>query len=149
MRTCDWKNKTVAHVAHRASGLPKCLCCVHKAHCVAQCPTCFYQSQGSALFSSHLFVTLFEIFLCVVTTKPSSVLPFEVTGSCAVKWRAVIVNSCLICHLLRCHKFSKVIAIFKVWPWWPLRRHFERPQLSHLNTEMILKRGFSLFWPWS
>jgi len=32
-------------------------------------------------------------------------------------------------------------------PWWPLR-HFEKPQVFHLNTEMVIKRGFSVFWWW-
>jgi len=31
--------------------------------------------------------------------------------------------------------------------WWPLR-HFQTPQLLHLNTEIVTKRGFSVFWWW-
>jgi len=33
----------------------------------------------------------------------------------------------------------------KVWPRW-LQRHYERPQLFHLNAEMIVKQGFGLLW---
>jgi len=29
-----------------------------------------------------------------------------------------------------------------------LQRHFERPQLFYLNTEMIVKQGFRVFWWW-
>jgi len=28
-------------------------------------------------------------------------------------------------------------------------KHFERAQLFHLNTHMVIKRRFSLFWCWS
>ena len=36
------------------------------------------------------------------------------------------------------------IRVFNIWPWWPLR-HFVRPQLFYLNTEIIinpLSQGF-------
>jgi len=35
----------------------------------------------------------------------------------------------------------------KVWQWWPLR-HFERQQLFHLNTGIVIKQGFSVFRWW-
>jgi len=38
-----------------------------------------------------------------------------------------------------------VCRFFKVWPWWPLR-HFEKLQLFHLNTKVVIKRGFTVFW---
>jgi len=38
-------------------------------------------------------------------------------------------------------------GFFEVWPWWRLR-HFERTHLLHLNTEMVMKRGFSVFRRW-
>ena len=38
-------------------------------------------------------------------------------------------------------------GFFKVWPWWPLR-HFEKPQLFHLNAKMVMKRRFGAFWWW-
>jgi len=33
----------------------------------------------------------------------------------------------------------------KIWPCW-LQRHFERPQLFYLNTEVTVKQGFRIFW---
>jgi len=27
-------------------------------------------------------------------------------------------------------------------------RHFEKPQLFHLNTEIVIKWGFGVFWRW-
>ena len=37
-----------------------------------------------------------------------------------------------------------VLGFSNVWPWWPLW-HFEKPRLFHLNTEMVIKRGFNAF----
>jgi len=35
----------------------------------------------------------------------------------------------------------------KIWPCC-LQRHFERLRLFYLNTEMIVKQGFRVFWWW-
>jgi len=45
------------------------------------------------------------------------------------------------------HSKSLICWFYKVWPWWPLG-HFQRSQLFHLNTEMVIKRGFSVLWRW-
>jgi len=34
---------------------------------------------------------------------------------------------------------------YKVWPCWQ-QKHFERPQLFHLNTEVVAKQGFTASW---
>jgi len=37
-------------------------------------------------------------------------------------------------------------GFFKVWPCWPPRR-FERPQLFHLNADVVVKQCFSAVVP--
>jgi len=38
-------------------------------------------------------------------------------------------------------------VFFNVGLCWP-QRHFDRPQLFYLNTEMVVEQGFSVFWFW-
>jgi len=54
-----------------------------------------------------------------------------------------LISIQIICRAL-VHTFS---VVFKVWPCWP-QRHFERPQLLYLATEMVVQHGFSVFWSW-
>ena len=44
-------------------------------------------------------------------------------------------------------RISHLRKFFIVWPWWPLGG-FERPQLFYLDTEMVVKQSFSVFWWW-
>jgi len=58
----------------------------------------------------------------------------------AMQWRRVSILALLLAaHMQR--------VLFKAWLCWR-PRHFERPQLFHLNNEMAVKRGFSAFWWW-
>jgi len=49
----------------------------------------------------------------------------------------------------RCHAYKTLWAPpeFSIWSCW-LQRHFERPQVFHLNTEVIIKQSFGVLWWW-
>ena len=160
--------ETTCRVAANATGISSCYYC--KVESVSGSLKQMLKLPKRACSSfPHLCDHFFGYFtkkntgiICklFMSTKKLPVFQSNAAATTATVWlarRAITLLFCFDLHRFGCvskwnhhdaiHLVTSPRVFLKVWRWWPLR-HFQRPQLFHLNAEIVVKRGFSLFWWW-